>query len=60
MEDKKRKKDDKRKREASQKVSVFAVTYKLLHLCWTFDNKSYTFFDYIVDPLCLALLFLLI
>lgn len=30
MEDKKRKKDEKRKREASQKVSVFTVTCKRL------------------------------
>lgn len=35
MEDKKRKKDDKRKREASQKVSMFATTCQLLHLGWT-------------------------
>lgn len=38
MEDKKRKKDDKRKRETSQKVSVFTVTrapfvYRVLTSC---------------------------
>lgn len=32
MEDKKRKKDDKRKREASQKVSMFTMTCALHHL----------------------------
>lgn len=39
MEDKKRKKDDKRKREASQKVSMFTVTCKHLHLGWASLNK---------------------
>lgn len=39
MEDKKRKKDDKRKREASQKVSMFRITCNLLHLSWTPLNK---------------------
>lgn len=32
MEDKKRKKDDKRKRDTSQKVSVFTVTCALCRL----------------------------
>lgn len=39
MEDKKRKKDDKRKRETSQKVSVFTVTHTLFVFLQSQDHK---------------------